>query len=122
MGSKISDKKTHQQARQLRHNLTQAEARLWAHIRAHQIGDVHFRRQYAIGKYIVEFCAPRRKLIIEIDGSQHLANEKLDNERTSYLNSKGHKVLRFWYHDVMTDLDNVVRRIEIALIESENIE
>ncbi len=122
MGSKISDKKTHQQARQLRHNLTQAEARLWAHIRAHQIGDVHFRRQYAIGKYIVDFCAPRRKLIIEIDGSQHLANEKLDNERTSYLNSKGHKVLRFWYHDVMTDLDNVVRRIEIALIESENIE
>jgi very-short-patch-repair endonuclease len=59
-------------AKQLHRNMTPAEEKLWKYLRAHRMGDVHFRNQHAIGSYNVDFCAPRRKLIIELDGSQHL--------------------------------------------------
>jgi len=88
--------------------MTEAEARLWKHLRAHHMGDVHFRNQHAIGNYIVDFCAPRRKLIIELDGSQHLEQEEYDDERTEFLKSKGYKLLRFWNNDVMNNVDSVL--------------
>jgi len=55
-------------AKELHRNMSPAEAKLWQHLRAHRMGDVHFRNQHGIGKYIVDFCAPRKKLIIELDG------------------------------------------------------
>ena len=73
--------------------------------------DVHFRNQHAIGKYIVDFCAPRKKLVIELDGSQHLEQQEYDEERTKYLAARGYRVLRFWNHDVMNDLDSVLKVI-----------
>ena len=122
MSSKISNKKTHHQARHLRHNLTQAEARLWARLRAHQLGGVHFRRQYALGNYIVDFCAPHYKLIIELDGSHHLEQAKQDFERTEFLKTKGYREIRFWNNDVMNDLDNVTKAIEHVLNEEDKID
>ena len=67
-------------AKQLHRNMTPAEARLWSRLRAHQLQEVHFRNQHAIGNYVVDFCAPRKKLIIELDGSQHLEQEKYATE------------------------------------------
>jgi very-short-patch-repair endonuclease len=66
---------TFARAKELHRNMSSAEAKLWKHLRAHQMGDVHFRNQHAIGNYIVDFCAPRKKLIIELDGSQHLEQQ-----------------------------------------------
>ena len=106
---------TYQLAHELRHEPTAAESRLWTRLRAHQLREVHFRRQHAIGKYIVDFCAPRKKLIIELDGSQHLDLEEQDKERTSYLELKGYRVLRFWNHDVTNNLEGVIIAIEQAL-------
>ena len=63
-------------AKELHRNMSPAEAKLWKHLRAHQMGDVHFRNQHAIGQYVVDFCAPRKKLIIELDGSQHLEQKE----------------------------------------------
>ena len=102
-------------SRKLRRDQTEAEARLWRALRAHQAGDVHFRRQHAIGNYIVDFCAPRRKLVIEVDGGQHLEQQEYDNRRTAFLESKGYRVLRFWNHDVMKELDGVMLVILEAL-------
>jgi very-short-patch-repair endonuclease len=102
-------------SRELRHNPTPAEAKLWRFLRAHQTNGIHFRRQHAIGHYIVDFCAPREKLIIELDGSQHLEQHAYDNERSEFLQSKGYRVLRFWNNDVMNDLDGVMRVILEAL-------
>jgi very-short-patch-repair endonuclease len=65
----------------------------------------------------VDFCAPRQKLIIEVDGSQHLDREEQDKKRTSYLESKGYRVLRFWNHDVMNNLEGVMIAIQHALQE-----
>jgi len=60
--------KVFKQAKELHRNMTPAEAKLWRHLRAHRLKDVHFRNQHAIGNYVVDFCAPRRKLIIELGG------------------------------------------------------
>lgn len=94
-----------------------AEAKLWAHLRAHQMGDVHFRNQHAIGKYIVDFCALRKKLIIELDGSQHLEQQEYDEERTKYLEARGYRVLRFWNNEVLHNTEAVLQAIWSALNE-----
>jgi very-short-patch-repair endonuclease len=60
-------------------------------------------------------CAPRKKLIIELDGSQHLEQEKHDEERTKYLESQGYQVIRFWNHQVMNDIEGVIRAIIVAM-------
>jgi very-short-patch-repair endonuclease len=62
-----SNPKTKQNAIQLRKEPTPAEAKLWSRIRNDQLG-VTFRRQHAIGHYISDFCSPKAKLIIELDG------------------------------------------------------
>jgi very-short-patch-repair endonuclease len=66
---------------------------------------------HAIGNYIVDFCAPRKKLIIELDGSQHLEQQDYDEERTRYLEARGYRVLRFWNNDVMNNIDAVLKAI-----------
>jgi very-short-patch-repair endonuclease len=104
-------------AKELSRNQTPAEAKLWSYLRAHHIEDVHFRKQHAIGNYIVDFCAPRKKLIVELDGSQHLEQEEYDLERTAFLESKGYRVLRFCNNDVMNDIDGVIRAIVFAMEE-----
>jgi very-short-patch-repair endonuclease len=53
-------------------------------------------------------CAPRRKLIIEVDGSQHLDQQEYDAERTAYLERHGYRVLRFWNGDVLKDINSVM--------------
>ena len=108
-------------AKQLHRNMTEAEAKLWKHLRAHRMRDVHFRNQHAIGNYIVDFCAPRRKLIIELDGSQHLEQEEYDKERTAFLKSKGYRVLRFWNNDVIKNTDSVLSVIWDTLKEENTV-
>ena len=107
--------KVFKHTKQLRQNLTEAEAKLWSRLRNHQLKDIGFRRQHAIGNYVVDFCAPRQKLVIELDGSQHLEQEEYDVERTRFLKSKGYRVLRLWNNEVMKDIDGVLRAIELAL-------
>jgi len=102
-------------AKQNHRNLTPAEARLWTRLHAHRMKDVHFRNQHAIGNYVVDFCAPHRKLVIELDGSQHLDQAEYDAERTSYLESKGYRVIRFWNGEVMNEIESVLRAIDFSL-------
>ena len=108
-------------AKQLHREMTPAEAKLWSHLRAHRMGDAHFRNQHAIGNYIVDFCAPRKKLIIELDGSQHLEQGKYDDERSAFLRSKGYRILRFWNNDVMNNTESVLTVIWDTLKEQNKI-
>jgi very-short-patch-repair endonuclease len=107
--------KGYQHARQLRKEVTPAEAKLWAYLRGNKLEGVNFRRQHAIGKYIVDFCSPKAKLIIELDGSQHLDQEDYDEERAEYLASRGYKVIRFWNNDVMNKIEDVMQAVHQAL-------
>ncbi len=106
----------HQRAHDLRHVPTQGETKLWSRLRSHHFKDVHFRRQHPIGNYIVDICAPRQKLVIELDGSQHLDRERRDEARSSYLRSRGYRVLRFWNDDVLNNIEGVIAEIEKELI------
>lgn len=119
MPPRRSTPKTLHQAGELRKQTTPAEKKLWAYLRLMREDGVRFRRQHAIGPYITDFCAPRRKLIIELDGSQHLEQAEYDERRTQYLNALGYKVIRFWNSEVMKDINGVIRAIMQAL-EEEN--
>ena len=115
MKSKRSNPKTMHTAGELRKKLTSAEIKLWAHLRGNRFNGVSFRRQHAIGKYVVDFCSPKEKLVIELDGSQHLEQEEHDAQRTEYLETQGYRVIRFWNNQVMNDIDGVSRAIFLAM-------
>src|SRR5687767_13306665 len=115
---KRSNPKTMNTAGQLRKVSTPAERKLWSRIRNDQLG-VTFRRQHAVGGYIPDFCSPKAKLIIEMDGSQHLDQYEYDEERTKYFEPIGYKVIRFWNNNVMNDMDSVIRAI-IQAMQSES--
>ncbi len=103
--------KTILRAKELRLAPTPAEAKLWLHLRVNQLNGHSFRRQHAIGSFITDFCCIKRKLVIELDGGQHIEQEAYDLERTAYLQSRGYRVLRFWNDDVMKNIDRVVEVI-----------
>ena len=103
-------------ARELRREQTDAERNLWAKLRNRHPAEVKFRRQEPIGRYIVDFVSFGRKLIIEIDGSQHAdATTKADAQRTKWLENQGFRVIRFWDNDVLLNLEGVLMQIEEAL-------
>jgi very-short-patch-repair endonuclease len=112
-----SNSKTRTRAIELRKELTPAERKLWAVIRNDQLG-VSFRRQHAIGKYIPDFVCVKKKLIIELDGGQHMEQTEYDAERTRFLESQGYRVIRFWNNEVMNNMNGVVRKIQFALEDS----
>ena len=114
-----SNPKTKHKAIELRKESTLAERKLWSRIRNNQLG-VTFRRQHAVGNYIPDFCSPRAKLIIELDGSQHLEQAAYDEERTKYLESIGYKVIRFWNNDVMNKIEAVILAITSAIEDESN--
>ena len=104
-------------ARQLRLQQTDAEKALWMRLRQRQLEDVKFRRQQPIGQYIVDFVSFERKLVIEIDGSQH-NEEKVkdgDEQRTTCLKEGGYQVLRFWNNEVLLNMEGVLERIRETL-------
>ena len=65
-------------------------------------------------------CAPRRKLIIELDGSQHLEQQEYDEEGTRYVETRGYRVLRFWNNDAVQDMETVLNVIWSTLNEEGN--
>ena len=106
-------------ARSLRNNSTPAEKHLWRALRCEQLKGIKFRRQAAIGDYVVDFVSFAHWLIIELDGGQHneTAVKEYDARRTAWLAAQGFRVLRFWNHDVMENLDGVIEVIWRALQE-----
>lgn len=96
--------------RSLRHNQTDAEAKLWTNLRAKRFDGIKFRRQQPIENYIVDFVSFETKLIIEIDGGQHSEFPVIekDEKRTKWLESQGYQLMRFWNNDVLENLDGVL--------------
>ena len=115
MPPKRSKPKTYERARALRKELTLAERKFWSVLRGNKLNGVSFRRQHAIGHYIVDFVSIKHKLIIELDGSQHLEQAEYDEERTRYLESQGYRVVRFWNNQIEKEINGVIQAIEMAL-------
>ena len=102
-------------ARELRKNQTEAELFLWSDLRAHRLGGYNFKRQHPIGPYIVDFVCLEGRLVVELHGGQHLEPGEYDAARTTYLNSRGFSVIRFWNNQVLAETDGVKEAILLAL-------
>jgi len=109
-------------ARQLRKHVTDSEAALWSRVRNKQLLGIQFYRQKPIGNYIVDFFAPRARLVVEVDGSQHLGGDHAvkDRRRDGYMVSLGLKVLRFNSREVLEEQDAVVEAIYRTVAEQLN--
>jgi very-short-patch-repair endonuclease len=115
MPAKRSNPKMMHRAGELRKQPTPSEKMLWAYLRGNQLSGVSFRRQHAIGNFVVDFVSVKRKLVIELDGNQHGDQKDYDVERTNYLESQGYKVIRFWNNQVEKDINGVILTIELAI-------
>jgi len=113
VGVKLEDKKN-KIAQKLRNNSTDTEKYLWKYLRGRQLEGFKFRRQHPIGKYIVDFINLERKIIIEVDGGQHLENKK-DELRDKWFEEQGYEVLRFWNNEVLTNIEGVLESIRKKL-------
>jgi very-short-patch-repair endonuclease len=116
MGNKYihNNNKLLERRRKLRNQCTRQEKILWYYLKNKKLG-CKFQRQHSIGHYIADFYCPSKNLIIELDGNQHLENQKYDHERTGYLEMRGFKVLRFWNNEIDANLIEVLATIQECL-------
>ena len=104
-------------ARTLRRPMTSAEQVLWEALRDRKLGGLKFRRQHAVGPFILDFYCPARKLVVELDGEVHDQQTQRDEERTAHLEAFGYHVIRFRNEEVLADLPSVLARILRAVGE-----
>ena len=94
----------------LRRNMTDAEKLLWYHLRGHRLNGAKFKRQQPLGDYIVDFVSFEKKLVIEVDGGQHLESESHIG-RDAWLQGHGFRILRFWNNEVLGETGSVLEKI-----------
>ena len=119
MNNEIFNQKSRKESRkQLRGRATKAETIFWLKIKNKQMG-YKFRRQHGIGKYIVDFYCPEKKLIVEIDGDVHFYDSHIeaDRIRENYFKKLGLTVKRYTNLDVIKNLNNVLEDLRQVLIE-----
>ena len=106
-------------ARELRRAMTPAEQALWTRIRDGQLDGAHFRRQHAVGNFIVDFFCAKAKLVVEIDGNVHATQADYDAARTQWLEEQRQcRVIRFTNEDVFRRMDAVLEEIWEAVQSS----
>jgi very-short-patch-repair endonuclease len=113
------DKAQRDFARTLRNEPTSAEKRLWHFLRAQKLHGYKFRRQAAIGAYVVDFVCFSLKLVVELDGPQHLELDAVehDKRRTDWLSARGFHILRFRNQELDENIHAVIDAIEGALVK-----
>ena len=98
-------------ARELRRSLTPAEQALWRALQGRRLAGLKFRRQHAVGPFVLDFYCPSAKLVVEVDGPIHDTRAEQDAARTEHMQAFGYRVLRFRNEEVLTNLDVVLERI-----------
>jgi very-short-patch-repair endonuclease len=96
--------------------MTDAERKIWEYLQNRHLG-LKFRRQQPIGNYIVDFVCFSRKMIIEIDGSQHIENKE-DIKRDGWFSKNGYTVIRFWNNEVLNKTTDVLQCIYNEITKS----
>jgi very-short-patch-repair endonuclease len=100
--------------------MTNAEKKLWWHLRQLSVQGTHFRRQATIGPYFADFACHDELLVIEVDGGGHALPDQIitDGTRNEYLRSRGYRVLRFWNNEIFENIEGVMSVISDALKRS----
>ena len=99
-------------ARRLRRDMTEAEKAMWRLLREH-FSEWHFRRQVPIRHFVADFASHRAKLVIEVDGGQH--ETEVDAPRSTIIESKGYRMIRFWNNEVLGNREGVHQAVAAAL-------
>ena len=99
-------------ARELRQQMTPAEAALWERLRRKQLSGLKFRRQHPIERFIVDFYCPSARLIVEVDGEIHRYQERDDAARDAFLTQRGYRILRFRNEAVLQNIEKVLEKIK----------
>ena len=105
-----------QAAKRLRKRSTPAEVKLWQALRSRKLNGLRFRRQHPVGRFILDFYCPSKKLVIEVDGGIHTQRKDYDARRTEDLKKYGYRVLRFANEAVLSRLDIVLEEIYRATL------
>lgn len=103
-------------ARELRNSSTAAEDLLWAKLRRSQLYGLTFTRQLPVAGHFGDFGCRKARLIVELDGSQHMEMSEEDAERTRHIEAAGYRVLRFWNNQLTSNMDGVLTAILAAAI------
>jgi very-short-patch-repair endonuclease len=101
--------------RALRNAPADVESRLWQRLRGRQIENCKFRRQHPFGDYILDFVCLERKIVVELDGGQHVHASDYDGKRSRFLEQAGYVVLRFWNNEILENMEGVLEVILRAL-------
>ncbi|WP_417617683.1 endonuclease domain-containing protein [Parasphingorhabdus sp.] len=104
-------------AKSLRNAATPAERELWKYLSRRQVGGRKFSRQMPVGPYYADFLCRELGLIIEIDGYSHETQQGKDAKRSRELVDHGYKVLRFTNDDVLSNIEGVIRQIEMVVTD-----
>ena len=91
--------------------MTAAEALLWERLRARRLNGLKFRRQHPVRRFVVDFCCPAQRLIVELDGGVHLGQGEHDEDRTAMLEELGYRVVRFRNDEVVSNVEAVLEAI-----------
>ncbi|GJL95731.1 MAG: endonuclease [Hyphococcus sp.] len=102
-----------ERAKHLRKNQTNAERLFWRAVKVKRLNGFKFRRQHPLGSYVVDFICLEKKLIIELDGSQHAMEGQSihDAARTQWLETIGFTVIRYWNDDIYNNLNGVLDEV-----------
>lgn len=114
-GARSEDQVPKPRACGLRRQSTDAERLLWRHLRDRRLSGFKFRRQYRVPPFIVDFVCRDAMMVIEVDGGQHGQSADYDEARTTFLNKRGFRVLRFWNNAVLENTTAVLEAINEAL-------
>jgi very-short-patch-repair endonuclease len=111
-----------QTARRLRRHQTDAERILWFRLRDRRLNGWKFRRQKPLNGFVVDFCCPDAKLIVELDGGQHSAQKAKDARRIRSQDASGDLVLRFWNNEVLGNVEGVLEEILNTISQQQTLE
>lgn len=117
MGRIFNQKSQNEKRRLLRNNATNTEQFLWNRLKGKQIRNLKFRRQFSIGKYVVDFYCPELKLAIEVDGETHCSEDEIeyDRIRQNEIENFGISFIRFKNEEIFENIEQVIRKLELKI-------
>ena len=109
--------------KELRNNSTIGEKVLWDKLKGSKFLDLKFRRQYSVGKFVLDFYCTKLKLGIEVDGSSHnqIDSEEKDENRTKCLESEGIRIIRFKDYEIIENVENVLSILRIEILKLKQV-
>jgi very-short-patch-repair endonuclease len=104
--------------------MPKAEIVLWSRLKSNALDGYKFRRQYSVGKFVIDFYCPRLKLAIEVDGDSHFSDESepYDKARRDFIESFGISFLRFTNNEIYENLGEVLAKIENCMQKKSAVE